>query len=174
MTTTRWLTKLGDILDEPADALICSANPQLNLSGGVGGAILLRYGPAMQEFLHRYLATHQLRHVKPGSVVLSPACGSTFQAVAHAVSIDVFYDTSPSLVSETYEAAIRALAERDCRTIVAACLGCGYGRLSVPDFAQVVAQLCIRSYIGVDSICLCSTNVDLVDSIRQVLQSVGR
>lgn len=52
----RWIVKHDDILDEPADVLVCSANPWLNLSGGVGGEILLRYGPQMQEELHRLLA----------------------------------------------------------------------------------------------------------------------
>ena len=32
----RWTIKHGNILNEPADVLICSANPFLNLSGGVG------------------------------------------------------------------------------------------------------------------------------------------
>jgi hypothetical protein len=36
-TIVRWTVKCGDILDEPADVLICSANIFLNLSGGVGG-----------------------------------------------------------------------------------------------------------------------------------------
>jgi len=31
--------KTGDVLDEHADVLIATANPQLNMSGGVSGAI---------------------------------------------------------------------------------------------------------------------------------------
>jgi hypothetical protein len=42
----KWTVKSGNILDENADVLICSANVFLNLSGGVGGAILLRCGDA--------------------------------------------------------------------------------------------------------------------------------
>lgn len=55
----RWTLKSGDILDEPADVLVCSANVFQNLSGGVGGAILLRYGDAVQrlcEIRHDRLA----------------------------------------------------------------------------------------------------------------------
>ena len=47
----RWVVKHGDILDEPADVLVCSANVNLSLSGGVGGAFLRRDGPEMQRFL---------------------------------------------------------------------------------------------------------------------------
>ena len=39
-----WTLKRGDILAEQADALVCSANVLLNLSGGVGGEILLSRG----------------------------------------------------------------------------------------------------------------------------------
>lgn len=45
----RWIVKQGDILAEPADVLVCSANVSLNLSGGVGGEILRRYGDGMQK-----------------------------------------------------------------------------------------------------------------------------
>ena len=37
-----WRLCVGDILDVPADVLVCSANVYLNLSGGVGGAFALR------------------------------------------------------------------------------------------------------------------------------------
>src|SRR5262245_23289113 len=97
---TRWQVLCGDLLDLPADGLICSANPQLNLSGGVGGAFSLRHGPAMQEFLHNYLRDRQLKHILPGSVVVAPGCGSHFQAVAHAVAIDVFYGTNAALIEQ--------------------------------------------------------------------------
>jgi hypothetical protein len=58
----RWTVTHGDILDVPADVLVCSANVWLNLSGGVGGTILLRHGPAMQDQLHRWLASRPAGH----------------------------------------------------------------------------------------------------------------
>ena len=47
--------KVGDVLDEHADVLICPANPWLNLSGGVNGAILMRGGQAVQDELQSHL-----------------------------------------------------------------------------------------------------------------------
>ena len=49
---THWDVSHSDLLDSVADGLLCSANPNLNLSGGVGGAFALRYGDEMQSFLH--------------------------------------------------------------------------------------------------------------------------
>ena len=47
----------GDVLDVEADVLICSANVSLNLSGGVGGALMGRYGEGLQQELHGHLPT---------------------------------------------------------------------------------------------------------------------
>ncbi len=63
---TRWYVSHADILDTEADGLICSANPSLNLSGGVGGAFLLQYGTGMQEILHSHLRSTGQRFIEPG------------------------------------------------------------------------------------------------------------
>jgi len=36
---TIWTASVGEILELSAEAVICSANPQLSLSGGVGGGV---------------------------------------------------------------------------------------------------------------------------------------
>src|SRR4051812_22493006 len=96
----KWQVSQGDILDVPADVLVCSANVYLALSGGVGGAFLLRYGAAMQEALLQHLASRGVRHLERGEVVTMPPCGSPYQAVLHAVAVDGVYDTTPEIVGE--------------------------------------------------------------------------
>src|SRR5688500_10990196 len=93
-----WHFKSGDILDEPADVLVCSGNVFLNLSGGVGGAILLRCGRGMQDELHAQLAAQGRRFVQPGEVVRTRPWGLPVRAVLHAVAVDGFYSTSVELV----------------------------------------------------------------------------
>lgn len=85
-----WHIIHDDILDQHADGLLSSANPSLNLSGGVSGAFELRYGNAMQRYLHSYLADSDMRFLAPGKSVVTPPFGSPFLAVAHGVSIDAF------------------------------------------------------------------------------------
>jgi len=166
---TRWHVIHGDLLDIRADGLLCSANPNLNLSGGVGGALSLRYGPAMQEFLYGYLRERNVKHVPPGTAVIAPPCNTPFRAVAHAVAIDVFYDTTSDLVLQTYLAAIEALSSAGCRTIATACLGCGYGRLSVAEFEKSIAALIAKSLANVDDITLATTNESLAASLRLLM-----
>lgn len=172
---THWDVAHSDLLAASADGLICSANPSLNLSGGVGGAFALRFGESMQTFLHDYLRENGLRYIEPGRSVIAPSCGSPFAAVAHAVAIDAFYDTTIRLMLRAYDGAIRALAQRGCSTIAAACLGCGYGRVSESAFEAVASDLFTRDYNGVERVTLMTTNADLVAAIlNAVANADGR
>jgi O-acetyl-ADP-ribose deacetylase (regulator of RNase III) len=163
---TQWHVVHADLLELPADGLVCSANPSLNLSGGVGGALLMRYGNELQEFLHAWLQQQQLRQVPPGSVVVSPGFQSPFRHIAHAVAIDVFYDTSAELIFQTYQAALQALATAGCRTIAAACLGCGYGRCPEGEFLKSIERLIATPIENVDRVTLATTNESLAEALR--------
>jgi O-acetyl-ADP-ribose deacetylase (regulator of RNase III) len=162
---TLWLVHNVDILDATGDGVICSANPNLNLSGGVGGAFLLRYGTEMQERLHRHLNALGRKFVKPGTVVTTPSCGSPFTAIAHAVAIDAFYDTNAELITRTYRAAIEQLAQRRCRNLIAACLGCGYGRCSSDEFMKSILALVAEPFDLIDTFTFVTTNTDLATTI---------
>lgn len=96
----RWAVQEGDILAESADALICSANPFLTLSGGVGGAFLLRYGDGMQQELEQHLRDIRRSSVPQGTVVTCRPNGSPYEVVVHAVAVDAFYDSSPEVISD--------------------------------------------------------------------------
>jgi O-acetyl-ADP-ribose deacetylase (regulator of RNase III) len=63
-----WTLKHVNIIDEPADVLICSANASLNLSGGVGADLLGRYGTKMQNELYRILAARTPHVARQGEV----------------------------------------------------------------------------------------------------------
>lgn len=163
---TEWMASCGDLLDATADALICSANPQLNLSGGVGGAFGLRYGNGMQAYLHQWLASHNRPYIDPGEVVVAPSCGSPFRVVVHAAAIDAFYDTSAEVIRVAYENAFAAIADSDCRNVAAACLACGYGRASIEMFLAAIRPLFHQTLRGIDRIAFVSRDSELVGAIQ--------
>lgn len=131
----RWQVYQGDILDLPADVLVCSANVFLALSGGVGGAFLLRYGPAMQESLQHYLTERGIRHVERGDVISLPPCGSPYRAVLHGVAVNGVYESSPTVVAEVLAESLRQAAALAARTVALTAVATGYGRMSISDFA---------------------------------------
>ena len=131
----RWHGHQGDLLDVPAEVLVCSANVYLALSGGVGGAFLLRYGPAMQEELQEYLSRRGIRHVEQGDVVAMPPCGSPYRGVLHAVAVDGVYQSSSTVVASVLAKSLHQAAALGARTVAVAAVATGYGRMSMQDFA---------------------------------------
>ena len=60
----------GNILDEPADVLVSTANPWLEMTGGVNLGIILRpKGEDVYAELHRHLLDSGQKTVAPGTVV---------------------------------------------------------------------------------------------------------
>jgi hypothetical protein len=167
---TTWLATTGDLLEIEADALICSANPQLNLSGGVGGAILLRYGEAMQKELHAKLRTAGLPYLNPGAAVATSPCGTKYRTVIHAVAIDGFYDTSPryypaGLLSRFRPRSATQLPH-DCGDLP--CLW-GMAGATLETFLLAVHELCRNPIPRIERVELRSTNSELVQAIQDSL-----
>lgn len=150
----RWQIYHGDILDVSADILVCSANVYLTLSGGVGGAFLLRYGPAMQEALQQYLVGRGVRHVERGEVVAMPPCGSPYRAVLHAVAVDGAYGSSPDVVVAVVLESMRRAAALSARSVALAAVATGYGRLSMVQFAQGLGGVMKRAFPPLERVIL--------------------
>jgi O-acetyl-ADP-ribose deacetylase (regulator of RNase III) len=168
---TTWAASVGELLDLSADALVCSANGQLNLSGGVGGEFLIRYGQSMQEYLHDWLRRSGQRFVTPGAVVVAPSCGTPFRIVIHAVAIDAFYVTSADLIAQAYASAFGEASRMGCRTIASACLACGYGRATPQMFVAAIGRFLDGSIAGIDRVEFRSTNLELIDAVREAIAS---
>ncbi|MCU0719097.1 MAG: macro domain-containing protein [Pirellula sp.] len=126
--------KVGDVLSEPADVLISSANPWLNLSGGVNGAIREAVGPDLQTELHELLKQQGMSALPAGTVVRSNAYTLPFKHILHAVAIDPFYDSSTDLVKATFEKALDMALELQALTVSSPTLATGYGPMSISDF----------------------------------------
>ncbi len=133
--------QVGDVLQTQADALVSTANPWLNLSGGVNGAILTAAGPLIQEELHRYLAGKGVAAVEAGTVIRSSAGSLPFDFIVHAVAIDPFYDSSIDLVRETMVRALAVAKNAGAERIASPMLATGYGPLTAGDFGEAIAPI---------------------------------
>jgi O-acetyl-ADP-ribose deacetylase (regulator of RNase III) len=154
----RWVIKQGNILDEPADVLVCSANVFLNLSGGVGGEILLRHGDAMQQELRRHLADRALHFVRQGEVIPCGPCGTPFKAVLHAVAVDGFYQSSPAIIAAVVARSLHTAASLGARRVALTALATGYGRMSMEDFAAGLRPLLEGEFPPVTEVVICLRN----------------
>ena len=169
----RWQVKHGDIVDEPADVLICSANPYLNLSGGVGGELLSRFGSDMQEALHAYLRERNLRFVSRGTVVPGPPCGAPYRLLLHAVAVDGFYDSTIETITDIVTRALHLAAEAQAEVVTLAALATGYGRLSLEEFAQGVQPLLAAEFPPIVQVTLVLSNPERAKHLQELLKPDG-
>ena len=90
--------RTGDVPEFPADVLVSTANPWLDMSGGVNGAIRAQC-PEIQDELKSHLKEQEIRALPAGSIVRTSAGTLPFQAILHAIAIDPFYSTSKQIIN---------------------------------------------------------------------------
>ena len=138
---------VGDVLDVAADVLVSTANPWLQMTGGVNLAILLRpRGEIVHEELQQYLPATGRRLVEPGTVVRTGPGSLPVKHVLHAVAIDPSYDSSVELVAATIAAALNQARELGAKTVSMPALGTGFGPLSMADFAAALRRATRRDW----------------------------
>lgn len=170
---TRWTITHGDILDRQAEVLICSANVFLTLSGGVGGALLQRYGDALQHELNQHLKSRSIRHVAQGEVVRTSSGGAPYLAILHAVTVDGMYRSSPDVVVSVVRRSLAVASVEGAKTVALAALATGYGRLPIRDFAEALLPLVGQPHGNIEEICVCLRHPDQADVVQSVLQQNG-
>jgi O-acetyl-ADP-ribose deacetylase len=151
----RWTIKAGNIVDEPADVLICSANPHLTLSGGVGADLLARFGLAMQATLQDVVRNRSPHFLTRGEIVPYLGKELPYRAVLHAVAIDGWYDPSPQTIEKITEAALQMASSYGARRVALAALATGFGHLSLAELAQGLQPLLLKDFSPVDEIVIC-------------------
>ena len=144
----------GNLLDLHVDVLVCSANVSLNLTGGVGGELLLRYGGEMQKELHALLKSRERHFAQPGEVFLwrSPNC--PYLGVLHAVAIDGFYQSSVEMITKTCRVALQKAAALGAKRVALAALATGFGNLDLDDFASGLSPLLSEDFSPVEDLYL--------------------
>ncbi len=160
--------KVGDVLDEPADALLSTANPWLAMSGGVNGAILQRGNDGIAEELRRHLSEHGLRTVPQGSVVRASAGNLKARVLLPCVAVNAFYESSPEVIRSTVDRALRMAAVEGARTVAMPMLATGFGPLRAEDFASGVAALS-GPYGSVETLVIVVRKEEERDAIRRVI-----
>ena len=166
----RWSVEVGDILDVRADVLVCSANPFLNLSGGVGGAFLLRYGSDMQTALHTIFAEQSRKHFPRGTVIATPPCGSSYRCVLHAIAVDASYESNVEVIGEVVCKCLTMAASAGAETIALPLLATGYGKLEPTDFAAGVKPIVNKEFPPLERAIICARRETDAAIVRACLQ----
>src|SRR5262249_12786348 len=130
---------VGDVIKVPADVLISTANPWLQMTGGVNLAIILQEkGEFVHAELQQYLPASGHRIVPPGTVVRTGPGSLPVKHILHAVAIDPSYDSSVELVANTIITALVQARELGAKVVSLPALGTGFGPLTMDDFAAAL------------------------------------
>jgi O-acetyl-ADP-ribose deacetylase (regulator of RNase III) len=163
---------VGDILEVPADVLVATANPWLQMTGGVNLAIILRpRGEFVHEELQRYLPATQPHIVPPGTVVRTGPGSLPVRHILHAVAIDPSYDSSVELVANTIVTALTQARELGAQVVSIPALATGFGPLSMEDFATALRQATDRDWTPLETLKVVLRNPEDAETVRVALQS---
>ena len=151
----RWSLKQMNILDEPADALVCSANVNLMLTGGVGAELLARYGGDMQNALKGILQARLPHCAQRGEVFPYSGAEMPYKVVLNAVAIDGWYASSREVITEITRRSLRIAAEYKAGKVALTALATGFGGLAFADFAKGVRPLAAETFGSVEEVVIC-------------------
>ncbi len=152
---TRWFIKHKNILDEPADVLICSANVNLQLTGGVGAELYSRYGGGMQAGLTNCLQSRSPHTAERGEIFPYAGPEMPYRSVLNAVAIDGWYHSSPEVITDIVRRALYLAAGLDARTVALVALATGYGDLTIADFGIGIRPLMAEAFSPVLEVVIC-------------------
>ena len=162
---------VGDVLDVPADVLIATANPWLQMTGGVNLAIILRpLGELVHEELQRYLPTSGRRIVEPGTVVRTGPGSLPVKHILHAVAIDPSYDSSVELVAQTFTTALAQARALGARVVSMPALATGFGPLTMEDFALALRQAAASDWSPIEQLKVVLRDEEAATVVRAALR----
>jgi O-acetyl-ADP-ribose deacetylase (regulator of RNase III) len=165
---------VGDVLTVPADVLISTANPWLQMTGGVNLKIILHpRGELVHEELQRHLRATGRRYVEPGTVVRTGPGSLPVRHILHAVSITPSYESSVGLVADTIVNALGMARQLDARTVTIPALATGFGPLSMEEFARALGRATARDWSPLASLKVVLRQEQDADTVRSVLAGSG-
>jgi O-acetyl-ADP-ribose deacetylase (regulator of RNase III) len=162
---------VGDVLDVPADVLISTANPWLQMTGGVNLAIILRpRGERVYDELQRSLPATGHRMVPPGTVVRTGPASLPVQHILHAVAIDPSYDSSVELVANTLTLALTQARELGAKVVSVPALGTGFGPLTMTDFGAALKRALARDWAPLEVLRVVLRTEDDAETVRAAIR----
>ena len=154
-------------LDIESDAIVFSTNEQLLLTGGVGAALLNRFGEPFQDAVSANIRGRDVAQ-----------CGDVFQFSSTitpwrhhfaVVAVDLSYHVSRVTIDSILTNVLTTCSvSHDVRHVVTSALGTGYGDLPMPDFVDsLLAALSPDDPFSVtlalnsdDSLAVCTQHLD--------------
>src|ERR1017187_6428667 len=125
---------LGDITEMDVDAIVNAANNDLQLGGGVAGAIRRKGGEAIQR------ECDAIGSIPVGGAAITTGGKLRARFVIHAASMQLGGDTTARALRTSTAHSLRIAAERGLRSIAFPAVGTGIAGFPLPECARIMLR----------------------------------
>ena len=124
----------GDLVEQEADAIVNAANNDLQLGGGVAGAIRRAGGSAIQDECDAH------GPIKVGEAAITGAGRLRARYVIHAASMSLGGRTTNEALRSSMDDVFRLCRANDVKTIAVPAVGTGIAGFPIDECARVMAE----------------------------------
>jgi O-acetyl-ADP-ribose deacetylase (regulator of RNase III) len=148
--TMTWKQKIeilhGDLAEMNTDAIVNAANNELQLGGGVAGAIRRKGGPAIQT------ECDEIGTIPIGGAAITGGGKLKARHVIHAASMQLGGQTSAHSLQSSTAHALRIAAQNGLKTIAFPAVGTGIAGFSMHDCAEIMLREVAKHFDGPTSL----------------------
>jgi O-acetyl-ADP-ribose deacetylase len=128
----------GDLTEMGVDAIVNAANNDLQLGGGVAGAIRRKGGPVIQA------ECNEIGSIPVGGAAITGGGALRAKFVIHAASMQLGGTTSAHALRSSTAHSLRIAAERGLKTIAFPAVGTGIAGFAMKECAEIMLRECVE------------------------------
>lgn len=136
----------GDLTQMDCDAIVNAANNDLQLGGGVAGAIRRKGGDAIQQECDR------IGSIPVGSAVITGAGKLKARHVVHAASMELGGRATAQSLRTSTAHSLRLVAQKGLKTIAFPAVGTGIAGFPVRECAEIMLREVLEHLKGATSL----------------------
>jgi len=147
MTAEKCITiTQGDLTEQDVDAVVNAANNDLQLGGGVAGAIRRKGGPAIQQECNR------IGPIPLGEAAITTGGNLKARHVIHAASMALGQRTTEANLRASTRASLQRAREKGLETVAFPAVGTGIAGFPMRRAAEVMLEEAARHLAGETSV----------------------
>jgi O-acetyl-ADP-ribose deacetylase len=142
----RIIFQQGDITDMDADAVVNAANNDLQLGGGVAGAIRRKGGDGIQR------ECNEIGSIPIGSAAVTTGGNLKARHVIHAASMQLGGETTAKALRSSTGMSLRLAADKKLKTVAFPAVGTGIAGFPLRECAEIMIDEVVRHLAGATSV----------------------
>jgi len=136
----------GDLTEMDVDAIVNAANNDLQLGGGVAGAIRRKGGPSIQQ------ECNEIGTIPVGGAALTGGGNLKARYVIHAASMQLGGPTTAKALRSSTAYSLRIAAEKGLKTVAFPAVGTGIACFPMRECAEIMLEEVVQHLKGPTSL----------------------